>query len=53
MRCYADAAQVTRTPLKLWLKKCNAEDPEQRWFFTQYEVNVTVNVMICTMGWFA
>ena len=29
---------MTRTPLKLWLKPCKAEDPEQRWFFTQYEV---------------
>ena len=38
MRCYSDA-QVTRTPLKLWLKPCKAEDPEQRWFFTQYEVH--------------
>ena len=38
MTCYADA-QVTRTPLKLWLKKCTADDPEQRWFFTQYEVH--------------
>ena len=38
MTCY-DHDQVTRTPLKLWLKPCKAEDPEQRWFFTQYEVS--------------
>jgi len=29
--------KVTRTPLKLWLKPCRGEDPDQRWFFTQYE----------------
>lgn len=29
--------KVTRSPLKLWLKPCNAQDTEQKWFFTQYE----------------
>ena len=29
--------KVTRTPLKLWLKPCNSQDTEQRWFFSEFD----------------
>ena len=29
--------KVTRSPLKLWLKPCNSQDTEQRWFFTEFD----------------
>jgi len=29
--------RVTRTPLKLWLVSCNVQDPEQKWYFTNYD----------------
>ena len=29
--------KVTRTPLKLWLKECNQQDKEQKWYFTNYD----------------
>ena len=28
-----------RYPLKLWLKPCDTADPEQKWFFTNYNQN--------------
>ena len=28
--------KVTRSPLKLWLVKCNRADTEQKWYFTHY-----------------
>ena len=28
--------KVTRHPLKLWLEPCDETDPEQKWFFTNY-----------------
>ena len=29
--------KVTRSPLKLWLKECNQQDKEQKWYFTNYD----------------
>jgi len=29
--------KVTRTPLKLWLKSCNMQDTEQKWYFTNFD----------------
>eukprot|EP00092_Neocalanus_flemingeri_P057783 GFUD01068747.1.p1 GENE.GFUD01068747.1~~GFUD01068747.1.p1 ORF type:complete len:529 (+),score=152.63 GFUD01068747.1:378-1964(+) len=29
--------KVTRTPLKLWLKPCNMQDTEQKWYFTNFD----------------
>ena len=29
--------QVTRTPLKLWLKECNSRDTEQKWFWSNFD----------------
>lgn len=29
--------QVTRTPLKLWLVKCDQRDTTQRWHFTNFD----------------
>jgi len=28
---------VTRTPLKLWLSKCDPKEPQQQWFFTRWD----------------
>ena len=29
--------QVTRSPLKLWLKECNSRDTEQKWFWSNFD----------------
>ena len=29
--------RVTRTPLKLWLEKCDQRNSEQKWYFSNYD----------------
>ena len=37
LTCHPFFPQVTRTPLKLWLKECNSRDTEQKWFWSNFD----------------